>query len=76
MSQRWALHQESYEPLCILSFHFTLRQLECDDASPRVASSRTGALPFPPTMLYARYVALSCCLSAEQMAKEQAVQGA
>ena len=33
MSQRWALHQHS-KPLCILSFHFTLRQLECRDAAP------------------------------------------
>jgi hypothetical protein len=31
--QRWALLQHSCKPLCILSFHFTARQLECGDAA-------------------------------------------
>ena len=32
--QRWALSQQSCKPLCILSFHCTLRQRECDDVQP------------------------------------------
>ncbi len=32
--QRRALRQNFCKPLCILSFHFTARQFECDDAAP------------------------------------------
>ena len=32
--QRWSLRQHSCKTLCICSFHFTLRQLECCDSTP------------------------------------------
>jgi hypothetical protein len=30
----WALRQHSCKNLCIFSYHFTVRQLECGDAAP------------------------------------------
>jgi hypothetical protein len=40
VSQRWAVLQHSCKPLCILSFHSTVRQLECgDEAAAVIAAS-------------------------------------
>jgi hypothetical protein len=38
VSQCWALRQHFCKPLCVLSFHVTVRQLECGDADRVVAT--------------------------------------
>jgi hypothetical protein len=77
VSQRWAPPQNSCEPLCILSFHFTARQLKCGDAATDCQSvelphdefelfsgcSILGVVPEAPTQAHnGRHAHLVHCL--------------